>query len=105
MGEYLLGCIGRVSCVQGPGDVALHNLDLWMYKDIECLLRVQTSLCLQRVVFVALVLYAIFFHTVVIYTKLTDRFILLWPSDAIWRQRSGSTLGSGNGLLPDGTKP
>ena len=29
----------------------------------------------------------------------------LWPSDTIWRQRSGSNIGSGNGLLPDGTKP
>ena len=30
----------------------------------------------------------------------------LWPSDAISQHRSGSTsVGSGNGLLPDGTKP
>ena len=29
----------------------------------------------------------------------------LWPTDNQWRQRSGSILGSGNGLLPDGTKP
>ena len=30
----------------------------------------------------------------------------LWPSDAIWWQRSGSVnTDSSNGLLPDGTKP
>ena len=29
----------------------------------------------------------------------------LWPSDAIWRQEIWVTIGSGNGLLPDGTKP
>ena len=28
----------------------------------------------------------------------------LWPSDAIWRQ-IWVNIGSGNGLLPDGTKP
>ena len=27
------------------------------------------------------------------------------PCDAIWRQKSGSILGSGNGLLPDSNKP
>ena len=26
----------------------------------------------------------------------------LWPGDAIWRQRTGSTLTQVNGLLPDG---
>ena len=30
----------------------------------------------------------------------------LWPSDVIWRQGSLEVdIGSGNGLLPDGTKP
>ena len=29
----------------------------------------------------------------------------LWPSDAIWRQISGSTLPYVTGLIPDGTKP
>ena len=29
----------------------------------------------------------------------------LWPNDAIWRHRSGSTYSSGNGLLPEGTMP
>ena len=29
----------------------------------------------------------------------------LWPEDAIWRRRSRVNTGSGNGLLPDGTKP
>ena len=29
----------------------------------------------------------------------------LWPSDAIWRQQILVNPGSGNGLLPDGTKP
>ena len=29
----------------------------------------------------------------------------LWPSDAIWRQEIWVNIGSGNGLLPDGTKP
>ena len=28
----------------------------------------------------------------------------LWPSDAIWRHKSGSIM-TGNGLLPDDTKP
>ena len=28
-----------------------------------------------------------------------------WPSDAIWRQEIWVNIGSGNGLLPDGTKP
>ena len=28
----------------------------------------------------------------------------LWPSDAIWRQ-IWINIGSGNGLVPDGTKP
>ena len=29
----------------------------------------------------------------------------LWPDDAIWRHRSGSTYSSGNGLMPEGTMP
>ena len=29
----------------------------------------------------------------------------LWPSNAIWRHRSGSTLAQVMALLPDGTKP
>ena len=29
----------------------------------------------------------------------------LGPSDAIWQQKTGSNIGSGNGLVPDGTKP
>ena len=29
----------------------------------------------------------------------------LWPTNIIWQCRSGSTIGAGNGLLPDGTKP
>ena len=29
----------------------------------------------------------------------------LWPSDAIWRQEIWVSIGSGNGLFPDGTKP
>ena len=29
----------------------------------------------------------------------------LWPSDAIWRHGFWVNIGSGNGLLPDGTKP
>ena len=29
----------------------------------------------------------------------------LWPSDAIWRQRSGSTLAQVMACCPDGTKP
>ena len=28
----------------------------------------------------------------------------LWPSDAIWQQEIWVNIGSGNGLLPDGTK-
>ena len=29
----------------------------------------------------------------------------MWPSDAIWRETHGSTIGSGIRLLPNGTKP
>ena len=29
----------------------------------------------------------------------------LWPSDAIWQQEIWVNIGSGNGFLPDGTKP
>ena len=38
--------------------------------------------------------------------KFPDDFLFnsLWPSDAVWWQRSVN-IGSGNGLLPDGTKP
>ena len=32
------------------------------------------------------------------------KFDSLWPSDAIWWERSGSTSGQVNGLLPDSTK-
>ena len=31
--------------------------------------------------------------------------VSLWPSEAIWRQPIRVKIGSGNGLLPDGTKP
>ena len=37
-------------------------------------------------------------------THLYFIFNSMWPSDTIWRHRSVNT-GSGNGLLPDGTKP
>ena len=41
-------------------------------------------------------------HSVITFIKEVNS---LWPSDVACRHRSGSTFGSGNSLLPDGTKP
>ena len=41
----------------------------------------------------------------ILHVEVSDLFNSLWPSDAIWRQEIWVNIGSGNGLLPDGTKP